>query len=155
MTSLKKVLIAKAAFAPPSNILKDIPFEFASLRPQGLPHSLYEELWHLNYWLAFSWALIRGEQPSLPEHSSESFPQDNDSVTEASWQTLVNQVLYNLEAIAALAENELELSRTFQPNVTVAEELTVIAAHNAYHWGRMVSLRQILGIWPAELGDSW
>ncbi len=155
MNTLQKVLNGKAAFALPTNIMKGIPLELATLRPQGLPHSLYEELWHLHYWLKFSWALIRGEQPTLPAHSSEAFPKDNDSLTETSWQELVNQVLKDLEAVAAIADNELELAHKFRADRTVGEELTVVATHNAYHFGRMVSLRQILGIWSADLGDTW
>ena len=154
-TILKQVLIDKAAFAKPVNIISGIPLELATVRPPGLPHSLYEELWHLNYWLQFSLALIRGENPSLPKHSTEAFPTDNDTLSEASWQTLLKQVGEGLDTAAALAQNDTELVRRFSPERTVAEELIVIASHNAYHFGRMVALRQILGIWSADLGDSW
>jgi uncharacterized damage-inducible protein DinB len=155
MTTLEQVLVGKAAFALPANIIKGIPFELAMVRPSGLPHSLYEELWHISYWLQFSLALIRGENPSLPKHSSEAFPPDNDSLNKSSWQALLEQVSKGLEMASALAQNEAELKRKFRSDKTVADELIVIANHNAYHYGRMVALRQILGIWSADLGDSW
>lgn len=60
-----------------------------------------------------------------------------------------------LDTLAGLAQDETALARTFRPNRTVAGELTVVAAHNAYHFGRIVTLRQLLGVWPSELGDSW
>ena len=60
-----------------------------------------------------------------------------------------------LAAASVLAGDEQGLGRAFRPDRTVGGELTVVAAHNAYHLGRMVTLRQLLGIWPAELGDSW
>lgn len=155
MNHLQNVLLGKAAFAKPDNIMSGIPLELATVRPHGLPHSLYEELWHINYWLRFSLADIQGEQPKLPAHSAESFPTDYDSLSKIQWQTLVEQVLGNLRAAAALSEDETELTRTFRPDKTVRDELAIIAAHNAYHFGRMVMLRQLLGIWSAELGDTW
>jgi hypothetical protein len=155
MNALQSVLIAKAAFAKPKNIISGIPLELAIVRPHGLPHSLYEELWHINYWLQFSLADIRGERPTLPTHSSEAFPTDNATLDEATWQNLVDEVLETLNAAAALADDETELNRMFRPDRTVQGEVAVIAAHNAYHFGRMVMLRQILGIWSSELGDTW
>lgn len=155
MNPLQQVLVAKAAFAKPANVMEGIPLEFAIVRPHGLPHSLYEELWHIDYWLRFSWALIRGEHPIMPAHSSGAWPTDNVALNEASWQKLRNQVHEGLDALAALAEDETELSRAFRPDRTVRDELTVVAAHNAYHFGRMVTLRQLLGIWSSELGDTW
>lgn len=155
MKTLEQVLVAKAAFAKPANVIKDIPFELVTVRPHGLPHSLYEELWHLDYWLRFSLAMIRGEGPALPAHSSEAFPLDNATLDEASWRELLDRVHRGLDTLAELARDETALTRAFRPDRTVAGELTVVAAHNAYHFGRMVTLRQLLGIWPAELGDAW
>ena len=158
MTALEQVLIAKAAFAKPENIIGGIAFKLSTVRPVNLPHSLYEELWHINYWLHFSLAMIRGENPSLPKHSSESFPIDNNSLSESSWQALLKQIREGLETASTLAQDETESSRKFhseRSERTVAEELIVVASHNAYHFGRMVALRQILGIWSTDLGDSW
>jgi hypothetical protein len=56
---------------------------------------------------------------------------------------------------ASLAQNQSELNRAFDAERTVAGELTVVASHNAYHFGRMVTLRQVLGIWSSDLGESW
>jgi hypothetical protein len=155
MTTLEKVLLAKAPFAKPANIIEGIPFRLVTVRPHGLPHSLYEELWHLNYWLQFSWADIRGESPKLPAHSTEGFPSDNDTLIETTWQKLLDEVREGLDGLAVLARDETGLRRMFRPDRSVADELTIVAAHNAYHFGRMVTLRQLLGIWSAELGDSW
>ena len=53
------------------------------------------------------------------------------------------------------------MARSFQrtsvfPSMTVREQLESLAAHNAYHLGRVVLLRQLLGIWPPpDGGDSW
>lgn len=155
MNALQQVLFAKAAFAQPENIIRGIPLELATVRPHGLPHSLYEELWHIKYWLRFSWALIQGEQPTIPAHSVEAFPSNNSNLNDAEWQKLVAEILESLQMVTAFAGDEANLARKFRPDRTVGDELTVVAAHNAYHFGRMVMLRQLLGIWSPELGDTW
>jgi len=40
--------------------------------------------------------------------------------------------------------------------MTVREQLESFAAHNAYHFGRIVLLRQMLGSWPPPSGGlTW
>ena len=40
--------------------------------------------------------------------------------------------------------------------MTVREQLESLAAHNAYHLGRIVLLRQLLGWWPPPKGGfTW
>jgi hypothetical protein len=91
----------------------------------------------------------------VPTHSSEAFPTDNATLSEVEWQKLVEGVLENLKAVATLADDEAELTRIFREDRTVRDELAIIAAHNIYHFGRIVMLRQLLGIWSAGLGDTW
>jgi uncharacterized damage-inducible protein DinB len=155
MNALQNVLLTKTPFAKPENIIQHIPVDKATLHPDHVPHSLYEELWHIDYWMRFSLALIRGENPVVPAHSAESFPSDNAALSEAAWQKLVEAVLEGLNTLAVMSQNETELDRTFDAEKTVRDELIIIAAHNAYHFGRMVMLRQLLGIWSSELGDTW
>jgi hypothetical protein len=40
--------------------------------------------------------------------------------------------------------------------MTVREQLESLGAHNAYHFGRIVLLRQLMGLWPPPSGGfSW
>jgi hypothetical protein len=38
---------------------------------------------------------------------------------------------------------------------TLQELITNLVVHNAYHFGRIVLLRQMLGNWPPGGGDTW
>jgi DinB superfamily len=154
MSSLQGLIISSRAFAKPVNIIETIPVDKATLRPNNAPHSLYEELYHIDYWQSISLAIMRGEKPPMPAHNSESFPQKN-GVSEADWQALVGKVLGDLKAAADLSTNQKMLGHRLEPGLTIQDELTVLAAHNAYHFGRMVLLRQLLGIWSADLGHTW
>jgi len=60
---------------------------------------------------------------------------------------------------ASLLEVEVRCpSRPDQPTriMTVREQLESLGAHNAYHFGRIVLLRQLKGLWPPPSGgDTW
>ena len=40
------------------------------------------------------------------------------------------------------------------PGVTMADELSSVAVHNAYHFGKIVALRQRIGAWPPEAASD-
>ena len=124
------------------------------MRPPGAPHSLYEELWHTDFWQRFIVSAIQNQPMTNPEHAAESWPKDNDSLTEKTWQSLTEQFLKGLEKATALA-GSARLEEKLGDR-TVRDELETLVAHNAYHVGRMVLLRQLLGLWPPPSGgDTW
>ncbi len=128
--------------------------EGAKARPGGAPHSLYEELWHTDFWQRLILSAVRGEPVLFPEHAAEGWPKDNATLTEGAWQGLASRFLLDLEGAAAVAGSE-DLERVARDK-TVREHLESVAGHNAYHFGRMVLLRQLLGLWPPPSGgDTW
>jgi hypothetical protein len=40
------------------------------------------------------------------------------------------------------------LALEIQPGVTMADELSSVAVHYAYHFGKIVALRERIGAWP-------
>jgi uncharacterized damage-inducible protein DinB len=154
MSGYRDVLVSNGAFAKPAQILQAIPFDKVTLRPQNAPHSLFEELYHLDYWQTFMLSSLHGQPVTFPKHNSESFPPSN-KVTEEEWHKLVSKVLADLEKVIDVAELEVIAVRKTPHGDTLEDVLVALVAHNAYHFGRMVMLRQLLGIWSPELGDSW
>lgn len=154
MTSLQSLLVADGAFVTPAHALEAVTAAQAGGRPGGAPHSLYEELWHMDFWQRLILTVIRGEPVAFPKHAADGWPNDNDALTEAAWQGLRNRFLSDLGEAAALA-GSAGLERTAGDR-TVREQLESIAAHNAYHFGRIVFLRQLSGLWPPPSGgDTW
>jgi hypothetical protein len=51
-------------------------------------------------------------------------------------------------AAAALGQLPERLTVEVEPGVTLADELNSVAVHNAYHFGKIVALRQRIGAWP-------
>ena len=154
MTSLQRLLSDEGAFVTPEGVLEDLKAEDARRRPCDAPHSLYEELWHVDFWQHWTLAVVKGNEVTPPLRSSDGWPKDNETFTAEAWVDLNKHFLRELGEVTALAG-----SRKLDKRVggeTVREHIETIAGHNAYHFGRMVLLRQLLHLWPPPSGgDTW
>jgi uncharacterized damage-inducible protein DinB len=164
MTELEQILAGDGAAAPPAFILEELPSELAHRRVDSAPRTIFEELWHIAYWQQISLDWVRGIETPYPEHAQAGFPTESDRALE-SWEALKTRFFRsNLEA-AAVASDATRLESSIRcpsrPGVptrtmTIREQLENLAAHNAYHFGRIVLLRQMLRSWPPPSGGySW
>jgi uncharacterized damage-inducible protein DinB len=164
MNELAKALISTSAFAPPKNILQAIPESAAHEKPAtalgAAAHSIYDEVWHMAYWQEISLDWIEGKPTPVPVHASEGFPTD---ISEP-WNSVHDRFLAGTQNAAAIANDIDRLEIVVAcPNVdapqrrmTIHDQLVSLAAHNAYHLGRIVLLRQLLNLWPPpDGGYTW
>jgi hypothetical protein len=164
MNELQRILVGNAAAAPPSHILEGLNEKLVHRKPAGAPHSIYEETWHIAYWLEMSLDWIGGTPTPYPSSASDGFPTVLDMENE-TWPALHARVLEGLEKTTAAAGETSQLNVLVhcpsQPgyaerSMTVREQLENLGAHNAYHFGRIVLLRQLMGCWPPPSGgDTW
>jgi uncharacterized damage-inducible protein DinB len=141
----------------------EVPGAARAPRPSAPPHSIAEELWHIVFWqdLLLRWARL--EQLPYPQRAHLGW-RSLDGPDETEWRNLVARFETGLAEATRLAGTEglAERPSTMpgpEPDgdpSTLLDVLTNIAVHNAYHLGRIVVLRQILGIWPPPGGgDAW
>ena len=164
MNELALCFIGDSAHTPASHILEDLTGELAHARVPGATHTIYEELWHATFWQQVMLERVKGLGTPTPEHNSTSFPNAEQTGAEP-WADLCRRFLAGAEEAAALAESDDakldEVVRCPSPanparSMTVREQLESFAAHNAYHFGRIVLLRQMLGSWPPPSGGlTW
>jgi uncharacterized damage-inducible protein DinB len=164
MNELEQVLTGDSAHTPPAIILEGLASEAAHRTVAGAPRTIYEELWHIAFWQRMTLDWIRGIETAYPVHASNGFPTAGDAMRE-DWDQLRERFFAtNKEAAAAaLNADRLEVMvRCPSPpempvrTMTVREQLESLGAHNAYHFGRIVLLRQLLGSWPPPSGGfSW
>ena len=139
-------LFLTGEFAPRARLLSGLTLEQVTLCPDGASHSIYEELWHV---VAYQQSIIGNGDPNgdrypraAPEH-------------EQQWHDLVRVFLSGAHAAAAMGQTPERLARELEPGVTMADELHCVAIHNAYHFGKIVALRQRIGAWPpTEASES-
>jgi uncharacterized damage-inducible protein DinB len=164
MNELEQVLSGDSAHTAPAIILEGLASEAAHGTVAGSPRTIYEELWHIAFWQQVTLDWVRGIETAYPVHASDGFPTAEEVKTE-NWDQLRQRFFKTNEEAAAEARNagrhDVEVrcpSRPGQPTrtMTVREQLESLGAHNAYHFGRIVLLRQLQGLWPPPSGGfSW
>jgi uncharacterized damage-inducible protein DinB len=168
MNELEKVLSGDSAAAPPAFILEGISEDQAHRRIGLAPHTIFQELWHITFWQKVSLDWISGIETPFPAHAAAGFPSEADLGED--WDQLRARFFQGNDEAASLVHDSLAHdparldaptrcpSRPGQPTriMTVREQLESLAAHNHYHFGRIVLLRQLMGAWPPPSGGySW
>jgi hypothetical protein len=163
MIELALALNGDSAHTPPSHVMENLTDTLAHSRVAGAPHTIYGEIWHAAYWQQRTLDWVRGVETPCPEHNDLSFP-GVDEVRAESWAELCRRFLAGAEKAAAIA-NCADIEKVVvcpsppgRParRMTAREQLESLAAHNAYHLGRAVLLRQLLGSWPPPSGGfTW
>ena len=164
MNELEKALTADSFAAPPAHILEAIDESLAHRTHPAAPHTLYAELWHITYWQQISLDWIAGIETPIPPHASVGFPTPAQIAAE-SWLALTQRFFAGLTQAAQHAADLPNLGRAIRcpspppvptRTMTIEDQLISLAGHNAYHFGRMVLLRQLAGAWPpASGGFTW
>jgi len=164
MNELAQALIGESAHAAPAHILEALPEELSHRAVPGAPRTIYQELWHLAFWQQITLDWISGIETPYPAKTTDPFPTEAQSAAEP-WPQLCRRFLEGAQLAASAAGDASRLanivrctSRRGQPLrlMSVQDQLTSLAAHNAYHFGRLVLLRQLLGAWPPPSGGfTW
>ena len=163
--ALTELLRGKGAHADPIACVEDISAELAARQIAGFPHSIGQLVFHMNFWMNYDLARMRGERPPYPEHNSESFPAEPSPADAADWDRLRRDFAWFLAEHGRLAESSrAELERKIEPmhekhseiEGTLEAMLWQTAVHNSYHVGQIAMIRRALGAWPPKGGgDTW
>jgi len=163
MIELALALNGDSAYTPPSHVVENLSEVLAQRTIEGAPHTIYAEVWHAAYWQQVTLDWVRGVETPCPEHNTMSFPTEEQARTE-SWADLCTRFLAGAEKAATIAnctDTEKVVVCPSPPGkparkMSVREQLESLAAHNAYHLGRVVLLRQLMGSWPPPSGGfTW
>ena len=162
MNELAQALIAESYAAAPSHILEGLTDDLVHHELPNVPHTIYAELWHIVFWQQLSLNWIAGLETAYPKSPSDGFPQNPST---ESWEQLRLRFFQGAEQAAAAAQDTTRLDHPIRctsyrdaptRTMSVRDQLTSLAAHNAYHLGRIVLLRQLLQAWPpASGGFTW
>ena len=164
MDELERALVADSAAASPSHVLEGLSGDLADRVVPGATHTIYAELWHVTFWQQITLDWVHGRETPVPEHAAGGFPGEDDRASE-TWEQLCVRFFAGLAEAAAAARDAGHLDDPIRcPSppgkpvrvMSVRDQLISLAAHNAYHFGRVVLLRQMLGVWPpASGGYTW
>jgi uncharacterized damage-inducible protein DinB len=163
--ALIELLYGKGAHANPVACVEDVPLELSGRRVEGFPHSIWQLVSHMNYWMDYEVRRIRGEAPKYPDHAADSWPANSAPGGEQQWKKTISEFRELLGKLAALAESGPEelarpIAATHPDHAKRASSLVDVLwqtlVHNSYHVGQIAILRRVLGAWPPRGGgDSW
>ena len=164
MKELEEALTGSSAHTPASHILEALPEAIAHRLVPGAPHTIYQELWHITFWLGVTLDWCHAVPSPYPAHPSIGFPSEEQTATEP-WPNLCDRFLQLIGQAAIITHSQTRIEQHVQcpsrpglptRTMTVEEQLISLAAHNTYHLGRIVLLRQLLGSWPPPSGSfTW
>ena len=164
-STLTELLYGKGAHANPIACVEDLPANLASRKIEGFPHSIYQLVDHMNYWMDYELHRIAGASRPYPEHASASWLPGSAPPSDADWTQAVARFRDLVAKLVELAKSGTQsLSREIPPaspqqsqhSSTVGAILWQLASHNSYHTGQIATLRRSLAAWPPTAGgDSW
>lgn len=139
-------LFIDGEFSPRTRLLSGLTLGQVTTRPPGAPHSIYEELWHAAKWQSI---VVRRDGTAAAEWiaGGQQFPPET-SVTELMWRELVAEFLAGAQKAVEWGHSPEELASQVRAGATLCDALESLAVHNAYHLGKIVALRQLIGAWP-------
>ena len=142
-------------FVPLRTALKKLSVEEAKWKPSKNSNSIYEILFHLNFWNERYLQRFKG-LPTGPSISSndESFGNKNKNLTPA----LLKRELKRTESILKEFEKAVSKSREAKLKSIKPKEIRQpwhevignINLHNAYHAGQILMLRKMKGNWDTK-----
>jgi len=163
--TLRELVYGKGAHVSPLACVDDIHAELAVRTVASYPHSIWQIISHMNYWMDYDMRRMAGERPPYPEHAQESWPSSAGPASEEEWLSQLRRFGSLLDKLMALSAADREtLQRHVEPThpshetraSTVEAMLWQTLVHNSYHIGQIAMLRRCFGVWPPKRGsDTW
>ena len=155
------LLSGEGGFHGPVAVLEGLTAEQALAKPHGLPHSIAEIVGHMCYWQEwFNRCAVEGFT-GMAEHAPEGWP----AVAPEGWEALRTRYLAAIEEAKKIVTTSTALNDSLLPsNVPIpflAREskgsgILHAAVHSGHHLGQIVTMRQLMGLWPPQAGSmTW
>jgi hypothetical protein len=146
---------------------KDFPVKLRGQKVQDFPHTAWMLLEHMRIaqrdilefsrnpkhkspkWPDGYWP--KTDAPLTPDAWPDGYwPKTDDPPTPDAWTKSITDFRKDLKAMESLITNpktDLYAPLPWADGQTVLREALLVADHNAYHLGQLVTLRRLLGAW--------
>jgi hypothetical protein len=127
--------------------LKDFPAELFNARAEGVPYTPWQLLEHMRIAQRDIVEFSRSAAHVSPEWPEGYWPDKTREAGEEDWRRSVEGFREDLRAMEALVEDpagDLYAAIPHGEGQTLLREALLVADHNAYHLGALVTLRRAL-----------
>jgi len=132
--------------------LAGLPPNLRGERPHGLPYSPWRLLEHMRI---AQWDILefsRNPKHVSPEFPAGYWPESDAPPDDKAWQNSIRQFRADLKAMQDLVEDpaiDLHAPIPHGDGQTILREVLLLADHNSYHLGQLVTVRRLLGTWES------
>lgn len=148
---LLNLLSHRGAHCTFDDAIKNLPASLRGQRPEELPYSPWELLEHIRFAQADILAFCRDPDYEEPAWPDDYWPDEQAPPSESAWAESVRQFRSDLNAMKKLVadpETNLYAEIPHGDGQTYLREAMLVADHNAYHLGQLVTVRRLLDSWP-------
>ncbi len=137
-------LFLKGEYPSRDKLLSGLTLEQLNKIPEGLSHSIYQEVWHLTQWQD---AVTSNDESKLKLcMEGYGFPAE-DLKSMEEWESLVSKFHAGVERIFEITSNPENLKMQIEPDIPIEDTLSCLAVHNAVHFGKILAIRQMINAW--------
>ena len=135
----------------PDKALKDLSAEVARKHLKDGSHSCWELVYHMVLWQDLTLRFIQGKPTEWPKEADEVWKIPKDKQKDEDWRKLVKRFKTGLKEMEELIDT-CDLGEPIKgwEGVSIPQAIHILAQHNAYHLGQIVTVRQALGDPPPK-----
>jgi hypothetical protein len=148
--NLVELLRGGSAHVSIAKALAEINPELRNFRPEPNIHSIYEELEHMRIAQEDIYRYTMHEGWASPTWPDEYWPENNDVLNADIWDSTLQKFLGDLNRVIDLVNDDsIDLTSEIPHGEgrTYLREILLVADHNAYHIGKIIDIRKMLGDW--------
>ena len=148
---LLKVIDWEEAHVPFDRAVKGIPPSMRGVVPNGWEHSAWQLVEHIRIAQADILEFSITAKYNAKKWPDDYWPKASAPRNAAAWSKSIAEIRTDRKKLQQLAKNprvDLTAEIPHGTRQTYLREILLVAAHNSYHIGQIVSLRKQLGIWP-------
>ena len=147
---LLKVIDWEEAHVPFDRAVKGIPPSMRGVVPNGWEHSAWQLVEHIRIAQADILEFSITAKYNAKKWPDDYWPKASAPRNAAAWSKSIAEIRTDRKKLQQLAKNpriDLTAEIPHGTGQTYLREILLVAAHNSYHIGQIVSLRKQLGIW--------
>jgi hypothetical protein len=147
---LVKLLTSSEAHADFESSIKGLPAELRGKVPEGAEHSPWQLLEHLRI---AQWDILdfsRNAEYKEMKWPDDYWPKSPQPPDDKAWEQSVKAIRADLKEFGDLIsdkKHDLYAKIPHGDGQTLLREALLLADHNAYHVGQLVTVRRLLGAW--------
>ena len=158
--NVRELLVEPTGFLVPASVLDGLSADDAERPASATMHSVAAVVAHMTFWQ--EWFVERCHGRGGPPAASAAMGWP--TVAPGTWSEVHDRFLRGLDAAVAVGADASRLDARVHPpiefpsmaDLTIHAALIHIAMHNAHHLGQVITLRQVMGLWPPPGGGyTW